>query len=1573
MADSINGLGSGLDTNKIIEGLMAIKRRTITNLETAKEEEEIKKNAWTSLSTNVLSLQTSSYSLSRTSTFEAKKALVSDEKVLSATVTNSAIPGTYSFYVNQLATAHQLTTSGINDIDKTEVGNGTVTIEIGGGDVVPKTELRDLNGETGVQLGSIKITDNKDAVAIIDLSNVFYVEDVLDKINSANGINLTATLNATKDGINISHADGDKIKTIEEMSGGNTAHDLGIFGDNYNDTNITGSNVYYLSTDDSLMALNDGLGIDLGKFKINNTEIDLSTAKTINDVITEINKVSGVTASLSDKSTVGGGKGLHLDGVTSVVEVGAGTTAADLGIKGMTTTGDGKQVFAGMNTVLLSNLSGAAAEGIRGTGFKIGYGAGADEAAISITGDIILAEVLDTINALSGTTKVAARYNASGNGLELYATDGTTKFNVIENGSTTAADLGIVRADKSSTVLKGADLDHKYIGENTLLSDLNQGSGVSKGKIKITNKAEIGFEVDLSATSIDTMGEVIAAINAASTTAGAGITASINATGDGLLITDASGGTAANLTIAEVGSGKTAKDLGILGSSTGVKLDGSFETTLYFGTVSGVTTTTTTTTTNSITNTADTPIKSNLADITNVNTLNGGTGATVPFSNIRLDASGGRDKTIDLTATNNVSEAITAINTQTAPANQDFRASFNATRDGLNIIADRSKDSNVLVNRVIESGGSTADHLGILDTSGSSYRGADGAMHSGDPLVNYGEVTYHLYDNYSLDSLNDGLGVDKGKININSTEINLSGATNINDVITAINSSGAGVTAAISEYYNSGTNTYTFGGGKALTLTGSGNVTVAEVGSGTTAYDLGLLSLNSKDISSPKEGDNILGGIDTVLMKNLSGVNGTGVAEGKFKIYYNGTNSGDVEIDISGANAVDTLGQLIDKINAETIKRSETNRSNDTHVAARYNSAGDGIELYSADGSTQFYLENTGGTTLLSDLGITRGSFSSADLTGGDIDLKYISRNTLLSALNLHDSDLDQSGVSSGSIKITNKVGNDFTVDLTGKTDIGDVIDAINTATGNTVTARVNNTGNGLLITDNTGGGSNLTIEEVGDGRTALDLAIAASVTGSEINGNFENAVTGDVTTTTTTTTTATKEYPNYTLEETRDLINDLDIGVQASIINDGSEYDAYRLILTSDSSGERGRIIFDTDVNALAMSVATQAQDALLIMGEPTEEDAVFVTSSTNSVTGFIPGTTLNLKDTSPSQIKVTISNDTDSVVDLAKDFVEKYNATHKFIADQLKYDLNKGAGGPLFADPSLMLLQQQLYGLVTQNISQLSGDIKAFSQVGIAMGLDGSLSLNESTLKSVLQSELDSVKEFFTYNFNLATTATASASNTNSGWTVGGAKDGNTSQNDFANKTTGWQAANGSSYELDFGTAAKEFTSLKIIGTDADILKSFDLQYWDTKNNAWKTYRSVTNTKKDINISFANGLSTTKFKLDNIQGTTNPSIVEIETYQTIGMAGAMDLALTKMTEASSGSIFTSIDGVDETIEDINGEIGSLKERLAIEEKRLRKQFTQLEVMMGEAKTMSDWLTKQIQTLNVNWGYNKK
>jgi len=103
---SLNGIASGLDTNKILEELMKIERRPYEALEKKHSTLEEKKNVIRQINTKLSALRLAAADLMYSSSFNLTSAKVADSSVIRVTSTDAAVVNSYDIYVEQLAKKH---------------------------------------------------------------------------------------------------------------------------------------------------------------------------------------------------------------------------------------------------------------------------------------------------------------------------------------------------------------------------------------------------------------------------------------------------------------------------------------------------------------------------------------------------------------------------------------------------------------------------------------------------------------------------------------------------------------------------------------------------------------------------------------------------------------------------------------------------------------------------------------------------------------------------------------------------------------------------------------------------------------------------------------------------------------------------------------------------------------------------------------------------------------------------------------------------------------------------------------------------------------------------------------------------------------------------------------------------------------------------------------------------------------------------------------------------------------------------------------------------------------------------
>jgi flagellar hook-associated protein 2 len=582
------GLVSGLQTQQIISALLTFDQEPVTDLNNKITTEKSQQSAFTTLSSQLFALQNDAQQLTSPSVLGARTANSSNPSVITGSASSGAPLASYLVTPVLQAQTQELLSNGFANVNSAPVGQGAITIKQGGF-VNPSTPLQQLNGGQGVARGKISVTDRSGASATVDLSAARTIDDVVNDINQTAGIHVQASISGNTLAINDKSGSTSGNLVVQDVAGGATAANLGIAGSAAGNT-ITGSNLVSLSGSTLLSTLNDNNGVstvqgvpDFTVALADNSSfaVQLGSASTMQDVLNAINNNSQnggkLTASLSGANLV---LTDHTSGsaTLTVAAINGSDAAKDLGILGTAPPGGvltGGQIVSGLDTVLLKDLNGGS--GITSPGkIQLTDRSGATS-TVDLTSAATLADVTAAINGAGLSLNAAV--NAAGDGIQINDTSGQTASNLIvaDVGSgTTAANLHLTANVAVNTVNSG-DLNLRYISTNTQLSQLNGGAGIQPGRFQITDSSGKAALVDLTGTNINTVGDVITAIN----TSGAGVSASINSTGDGILLTDIAGG-GGTLKVTDQG-GTTAASLMLAGGAVDGKIDGAFRYTVTVG------------------------------------------------------------------------------------------------------------------------------------------------------------------------------------------------------------------------------------------------------------------------------------------------------------------------------------------------------------------------------------------------------------------------------------------------------------------------------------------------------------------------------------------------------------------------------------------------------------------------------------------------------------------------------------------------------------------------------------------------------------------------------------------------------------------------------------------------------------------------------------------------------------------------------------------------------------------------------------------------------------------------------
>jgi flagellar hook-associated protein 2 len=613
------GLASGINTGQIIEQLLALDARGKTPLQAQITKITTSKTAMLDVNARLLAARSASSKFRVGRVFDQMKSSVGDESVLTASAKPGTPPGNYSFKVSRLVSTSQLLSRGFSSRDATPLGLTEMNFEFGDAAIARGALLNNLRGGQGVGQGSIKFTDRSGQTETVDLTASVTLQDVVAKINDANLIGITASIEDEKVVLRDTSGGTGQL-VVADVGSGTIASRLGITGSTASSTRTGTATLSALGMESSLADLNDGNGVLIRDgttdFRIANgaTTYDISLGRKNQPIssstkLTDLNNGVGVRINTTDADDF---IVVTSTGVSVGVNLGAVVANGEVQSPAVTTV---SELIARVNSELTATLgSGAVTLSLRsdGSGFNLtdtlggagplkvlGSGPNTDKAAsdlgiytgaitsgaTTITGSTVpnkvaiprAATVQDLANRVSEQTNgtVRVEINAAGTGLRLVSTT-NENINVLAGvvdgtfgnaiGERTARDLGLFGATGAATV----DGSRLSSGVATVrLANLNGGRGVSAGaSMSVTDRAGNSFTFG-GFGAHETLDSLVRAINSDAASAGVGVTIALSSNGRSLVATDASGGSG-NLSF----SGLGATALGLLAATPSSSVSG---------------------------------------------------------------------------------------------------------------------------------------------------------------------------------------------------------------------------------------------------------------------------------------------------------------------------------------------------------------------------------------------------------------------------------------------------------------------------------------------------------------------------------------------------------------------------------------------------------------------------------------------------------------------------------------------------------------------------------------------------------------------------------------------------------------------------------------------------------------------------------------------------------------------------------------------------------------------------------------------------------------------------------------
>jgi flagellar hook-associated protein 2 len=282
-------------------------------------------------------------------------------------------------------------------------------------------------------------------------------------------------------------------------------------------------------------------------------------------------------------------------------------------------------------------------------------------------------------------------------------------------------------------------------------------------------------------------------------------------------------------------------------------------------------------------------------------------------------------------------------------------------------------------------------------------------------------------------------------------------------------------------------------------------------------------------------------------------------------------------------------------------------------------------------------------------------------------------------------------------------------------------------------------------------GSYDMVISQRAQSHTLASVGVASQYTALG-TGTFNLTVGGS-------TKAITIDSSNNTLQGLKGAVNAAGLGVNASIVNDGT---GYRLVMASQQTGLGNAITLNvtdgdgnnTDTTGLSqfafgagtnnMVQTIAAQDAQFTL------NGLSLTSATNSVTGVLDGMTLNLNKAQLGvTVNLTVGSDTTGLGDKVQSFVDDMNEIKevtKYLGSYTK-DPADTTKGSLKGEEALNTVNTNMKKFMQFRTSD-GGAYQTMADIGIKSNLDGTIVLDRTILDAAIAADPNAIGKIFSAN---------------------------------------------------------------------------------------------------------------------------------------------------------------------------------------------------------------------------------
>ena len=514
------------------------------------------------------------------------------------------------------------------------------------------------------------------------------------------------------------------------------------------------------------------------------------------------------------------------------------------------------------------------------------------------------------------------------------------------------------------------------------------------------------------------------------------------------------------------------------------------------------------------------------------------------------------------------------------------------------------------------------------------------------------------------------------------------------------------------------------------------------------------------------------------------------------------------------------------------------------------------------------------------------------------------------------------------------------------------IADAINTTTNTTVTAAAQPDGS-ITLTQKTAGGT--PVVDITAAGAGTGLVVGTTDNGTDRVVSTTNLGVTDVGATLTNSRLATpiagldpSGNGSFTLNgvainyKDTDSVTSIVNRINASSAGVTAFYDPIqdRMRITASQTGARTMTMSDTQGNFLAAIGAiggTQQLGQNAVFSIDSVNGGAQLTSSSNTVTGYVPGVSFDLKSTSATPVTVTVSQDPQSTINSVKGFVGQFNNALKTIADLTKYDDSTKTAAALNGDYSVISIASTLRQKVSDAALGSTGKYQNLLSIGVSFGAIGSavgstdnLTVDEGKLAAAIADNPQSVEAVLTA-FSAALGAPTGTNVTAVSGTPQLHQDG--------------------TYSVTVNDATTGAADAKFVGTSGQTV--------------WSA--TVTVTAGQDNYGIFPGLKVT------VPGSLTAGVTDSFSVSVTnrGIGVSLNDYLNNLLDPATGYFKNRELSDDVETADFTKRIADMQDRLDAKQASLQRKYAALETAMSQLQSQSSALSSQIAKMNASSNSN--